>query len=66
MKLQFSTSIKPPRAGWFMVYYADTATFSRRFFDGNVWRKGAYPDFREYIAKGVTRAGNSWSYWFQK
>lgn len=51
----------PPRAGWFKVHYAhifdgEKGRIERRYFDGDKWRAGAYPNHREVEAKVFTRA----------
>ena len=72
MKYQFSSAVVPLRAGWFKVHYAPTfdgekGRIERRYFDGDKWRTGAYPNHHENEAKVFTRnPKNSWSYWFKK
>ena len=72
MKYQFSSAVVPPRAGWFKVHYApvfdgEEGRSERRYFDGDKWRVGAYPNHCEKEAKAFTRdPKNSWSYWFKK
>ena len=72
MKYQFSSAVVPPRAGWFKVHYASALDWGkgrieRRYFDGDKWRAGAYPNHLENEAKAFTRnPKNSWSYWFKK